>query len=450
MKKQIVLISISIFVIVIGVTIYFVVLQKKETKSDLKISTSKPHQHEGPEGNIVEHTHTYHLTSDEGVFKPHSSDIISEKHPMLRQWKDLDLAAIRKNYQPFTVSEMIEKWDEKYEFYEGGGALAASVESLNPKNEWLEHLRNWGNPFLDFGHYKMAVSKRYGMLWAKRDFDKLGGRANVLSGYRLPSDATWEELEEVIIKYFIVARIYNQRARDANPSFAGGVTNLDGVFTPFSEKTVNVYISEDKRISKFTGVQLTRKQKNKLTMYGIAPKGITVVYTDEKGNPLPTSNSLPRFYERRMKALEEAQANVKKMIADHETFINSIPEQTQQVVPDKIAPVQQQDKHPPTHTHPDDQLNTQETVKSPRDSEPKRQFSPEILPLEPPGPHNIQQWFEMLQIIHGGELPNDLKDLQEVIKELEAIRKIGREMVPQRPPLPPERPTPPNNKSSEQ
>ncbi len=111
--------------------------------------------------------------------------------------------------------------------------------------------------------------------------------------------------------------------------------------------------------------------------------------------------------------------------------------------PDKITPVQQQDKHPSTHTHPDDQLNTQETVESPKDSEPKRQFPPEILPPEPPGPHNIQQWFEMLQIIHGGELPNDLKELQEVIKELEAIRKIGREMAPQPPPRPPERSIPP-------
>ncbi len=333
MKKQIFLISISIFVIVIAIAIYFVIPEKKEAKSVLKISTSEPHQHEGPGGNIIEHTHTYHLSSDEGVSKLLRPDIRSTKHPMLRQWKDLNLAAIRKNYQPYTVPEMIEKWDEKYEFYEGGGALEASVESLYPKKEWLEHLRNWRNPFLNFGHYKMAVDKRYGMLWAKRDFDNLENRTDVLSGYRLPSDATWEELEEVIIKYYIVAGNYNQRARDVNPSIAGGVTNLDGVFTPFSENTVYVYISEDKPISKFTGVQLTRKQEQDLTMYGVAPKGMTVVYTDEKGNPLPTSNPPPRFYERRMKALEEAQANVEKMIADHETFINLLPKQTQQVVP---------------------------------------------------------------------------------------------------------------------
>ncbi len=184
-------------------------------------------------------------------------------------------------------------------------------------------------------------------------------------------------------------------------------------------------------------------------MYRIAPKSIHVVYTDKNGNPLPAEAPIPRFYERRMKKLEEAERLVEKMMADHDALFKSLPEPVQQVVPDQSTQSPQQDEYVHPHPHPHDLLNTPENVQRSKDSEPKRQFPPEILPTESPGPHNIQQWFEILQDLHGGDLPKDLKTLQGIIKELEAIRKLGEEMIPKPPPRPRDRPTPPETPSEQ-
>ena len=52
-----------------------------------------------------------------------------------------------------------------------------------------------------------------------------------------------------------------------------------------------------------------------------------------------------------------------------------------------------------------------------------------MLPSEPPSRANIHEWFEVLQVLHGGELPKDLRALQKVMTELEAIRKDGEEKI---------------------
>ena len=56
-------------------------------------------------------------------------------------------------------------------------------------------------------------------------------------------------------------------------------------------------------------------------MFGIAPKGFKVVYTDKNGVPLP-ADMKPRFYERAMAQLEAAEQQVLQQIADHNALFN--------------------------------------------------------------------------------------------------------------------------------
>ena len=83
---------------------------------------------------------------------------------------------------------------------------------------------------------------------------------------------------------------------------------------PFLPNTVHVHISEDSSFAQFAGVKLKREEKAALKMYGIAPEGINVIYVDENNEPLPPGTPPPRFYERKMKVLEEAQAHLQLQI----------------------------------------------------------------------------------------------------------------------------------------
>ncbi len=378
MKKQMTYLIISLAVVLIGAILYLAVLRNAAKESLLeRIPASKPHSHVSPAGDVVEHTHTpiRPPTMEPEKNDPSQSDT---KHSILRIWENLDLAAIKRDYQPYTVPEIIEKWHEGYMNFERPYRNQKSrnrferLETYWPREEWLQHLMDNGFTFSRPVHYTFAFNARDQALMAKDKYDNPETRANLLSGLRLPTDATWEEVEDVRIKFDIVSQLNLQRAKDVDPSVYGGVTNLDGVFTPFTPNTVYVRMSKDKSLSTFKGAKLSKQQKNNLTMFGIAPKGITVVYTDEKGVPLP-ADAAPRFYERQMAALEVAESYIEQLISDHDSLF-------------KV-------------------LSTS----------------------EPPARSNMQQRLEVLQELHGGDLPKDLRVLQTVIHELEEIRQAAAE-----------------------
>ena len=251
---------------------------------------------------------------------------------------------------------MISKWEEKYlDFmYPPHNKLAqqrlAQVEAYWSKEKWLQHLLDLGYPLHDAKHYKMASEVRdQTLLIHKKSYDDPRKIAEEIDGFKLSSDATWEEVEELNIKFNIVARLNVLRAKEIDPTVYGGVTNLNGVFTPFSPNTVYVHVSEDKPISTFTGVMLSKEQKNDLTMYGVAPKGVTVVYTDENGNPLPTGVT-PRFYEREMAALKAAEAHVEQLLSDHNALFKTPQAQPQKAVQQDQFTPSQQSHQGDTHT----------------------------------------------------------------------------------------------------
>ncbi|MYB64126.1 hypothetical protein F4X73_05505 [Candidatus Poribacteria bacterium] len=443
MKKQITYLIIVLVAVLTSVAFYMNISHKNKEKLLDRIPVSKPHQHVSSNGKVIEHIHRQ-ITPPVVNVKTTDNETEISKHPILRIWENLDLTTIRRKYQPYTVSEIMDKWEEKYINFEYppydniAQHRLAQLEKYWPKEKWLQHLMDLGHPLHDVSSYKLASDLQGQSLFIyKRDYDNPTTRSDTLDAFNLPIDATWQEVEDLNIKFNIVARIKKLRAKEADPSVYGGVTNLQGVFTPFSPNTVYVHVSDDKPLSTFTGVMLSEQQKEDLRIYGVAPKGVTVVYTDKDGNPLP-ADERPRFFERRMAVLEAAEKHIEQMIVDHDAIFKTLSEQPQKET--------QKEQTVPSHQSQPNRSVIPEFEDTKRRSVipmQKRNIPPEMLPPIPPSRANIQQWFEILQELHGGELPKDLRVLQEVVNELEAIRRVGEKKLPPRGTPPVRRPPDP-------
>ncbi len=455
MKKQLIILITSLFVIIIGV-VFYMNMQKKKVETSIleQIPASKPHKHITPDGEVVQHTHTTIQPPKTDSHK-NKTDLSQETvHPILRIWQNLDLNEIRRKYQPYTVQELINKWDEKYlDFHRGHyrnptlQVMYEEAEAYWPKEQWLQYLLDIGFPLATWSNYYAAFNTRGRVLMVKDRYDNPEERSDLLDGYRLPADATWEEMEEMTIKSDLVARLNETRAKEVDPSVYGGITNMNGVFIPFTPNKVHVYISEDTGAATFTGRTLTQQQEDDLTMFGAAPEGITVVYTDKEGRPLPT-DAKPRFYERHMAALEAIETYMQEMAAEHEKLFNTKLQQTRENTQVQQTPSVQQVPQNHDLPHLRDGTESSVTQRTPKTTIPMQNIPPEMLPKEPPSSKNMHNWLELLQELHGGELPRDLNMLKEALTELEAIRQAAQEKLAPRP-TPPDRPkipqrTPPN------
>ena len=436
MKKQLIILITSLFVIIIGVVFYMNFLKKEVETSILEqVPASKPHKHITPDGEVVQHTHTPIQPPKTNPQQGTKNDKKETVPPILRIWKNLDLNEIRRKYQPYTVQELIDKWDEKYLDFQRvyrNPTLQVSYEEDEaywPKEQWLQHLLDIGFPLATWPNYYAAFNTRGRVMMNKDRYDDPEKRSRLLDGHFLPEDTTWEEMKDLTIKFDLVARLNEIRAKEVDPSVSGGTMNLKGVFTPFTSNTVHVYISEETGAAKFTGRLLTQQQKDDLTMYGVAPEGITVVYTDKDDRPLPADKK-PRFYEQEMAAIEAAieaiEAHTQQMIAEHETFFNTIPQQSHENTQIQQLPSAQRVPQDPDLR---DEAEPSEPQRPSKTTIPMQNIPPEMLPKEPPSRKNMQDWLELLQELHGGELPRDLRMLKEALTELEAIRQAAQEKL---------------------
>ena len=445
-----------------GGTFLIVVLQKRSEFERLKrlteIPASQEHQHVSPDGEIISHTHTYDTQSvlptpedtagEKGTKTSDGTKDYMKMNDIQRVWAALDLNAIRTEFQPYTLEEMHEMWSNWHSVPKFTGRTVGTEERpltgveeldiLRPREEWIAKLYEYGYPFLHADHYENALTgERFGLRYVlnKEDPQEFIG---------LPVEATLEEIEDTFIKYQVVAEIAFTRAEQADPdNFAGGFFGINdvgqGVLTPFKENTVYVHVSEDKPFSQFTGAKLSAAEEAALTMFGVAPAGMQVIYTDKNGIPLP-SDQKPRFYERAMQGLDAAEKQIEKLITDHDSLF----QQNHVVSTQKTEGGTSVQRHP--HSHPD-----QESSHSHTDHEPKirpspphvlENMHPSDIPEPPRDPAQMEKWFAELLLLHGGDLPKDIKGLQEAIKVLSAIRKRG-ESVPPKPersvPHPPSR-----------
>ena len=465
MKKQLIVLVLAL-AIAAGFTFLIVVMQKRNEFERLKrlthIPPSESHQHVSPDGDVVSHTHTYttpELISpqeDTSVEKDIESDIGTKDYMKMnkiqRIWAALDLDAIRAEFQPYTLEEIHEMWSNYHSVPKFTGRTVGTERSPLTSNEeldilrdreaWIARLYEYGYPFLRGDQYRVALSTRNGV----RNYLDNAESSPPHERVGLPPEATWEEIEETFLKLQVISEIAFERAYQNDPdNFAGGVYSINdvgqGILTPFKENTVYVHVSEDKPFSQFTGAKLTAAEEAALTMFGVAPEGMTVIYTDKNVIPLP-SDQIPRFYERAMQGLDAAEKQIEKLIADHDAlFQQESVESTQKTEDGTVV-----QRHP--HSHPDQESPDVHTENEPQiPSFPPRVLEnrpPFDIPVPPRDPAQIEKWFNELLLLHGGDLPKDIKALQEVIKVLSEIRKRGES----EPPKPPERsvPKPPSRK----
>lgn len=454
-KKRYIVLTCVVVLVIVGLTMFVVPKRNRIPLAPIEIPESKLHQHISPDGKVVQHTHRYEQLPDQssGVAETETSDTDYMKmNRIQRAWAQLDLAEIREKWQPYTIPEMHEKWFHKamirglgpnFNYEEKWEHIEEDPEKR--PDPWLQRYLDLGYPFHYHFHYRMAMQHRWSL---DRNRERAArspeDRESVFGGVGLPPEATWEEYEDTFIKHKVLSRhAFDQQVRD-DPTAAGGVYWVDTGVIPFKSDTLYVNISDDGPVSTIIGPKLTQKQEEDLRMFGIAPEGLKVVYTDKSGVPLP-ADMKPRFYERVMAQLEAAEQQVLQQIADHDALFkqggNGILKETTPVVKDTphdhLHP-HAVESHPDKAQHPDVRRNIPPQVG-------KNRQPP--LPPEPPSPEQVQKMIEELILLHGGDLPKDLKVLQEVIEELKAIREKGLEIAPPRP-RPSERPTPPDPPSA--
>lgn len=308
MKRRIgvLVLIIVIFVVAIGTAIYLNMPERNPKAIFGSIPTSKPHQHATPDGDLVEHVHTYDLSFDiPKLFERITSkDTDIKKHPIQLDWERIDLDTVRKKYQPYNVAEMHKMWAQTYRAEESTNKRV-KLDKAYPPDKWLKRNIELGQPITNYSDYRMVLQRRIYMV-NRRDLwhvvgaeDKEAMRKNL----DLPPEInTWKKYEDAYLKFWIVAS-YESLLADKT-------------------ETVYAHVVDRNRFSKFTGARLNRKEKYNLMVYGNVPDGIHVVYLDENGELLPPRVK-PRFYERYMKELVQTQANVEKMIVDHKAFFIS-------------------------------------------------------------------------------------------------------------------------------
>ena len=358
-----------------------------------RIPESKNHKHITPDGTVVEHQHIYKVPDTSTEITKLQTTLVS-KHPIQLAWEHLDLAAIKRDYQKYTIAEMRKMWDADFRQHCGpfgnfppGESSVELADKHYSRNEWLEHLLALGYPFVTFSHYRNALESRSGFLRQLQNWDAGPGEINNtrrLKIYHLPPETPWEDYMNFCLKFTIVSRIKYLRAKEADPSIQGSTLSIDGAFIPFSPNTAYIRLSPDVNSATFIGVELTKDQKDKLLKYGTAPKGINVVYVDNNSKPLPPGMA-PRLYERKIRALAEAKAYLQQIFEDHLTVRR----------PDEKNEIPQQ----------------------------------QILTPEPPTSEVVEKWFAELEIVHSGKLPKDLRVLRKVIDELEAVKRQGEKRL---------------------
>ena len=457
-KKRYIVLTCATVLAIVGMTIMFSVHKRNRFVLDpIEIPESKSHQHISPDGIVVQHTHRYEQLTDQssGVTETETLDTDYMKMSRIqRAWAQLDLAEIREKWQPYTIPEMHEKWFYKamimgwgpdFSYEERWGEIEKDPEKR--PDAWIQRYLDLGYPFHYHFHYRQALTHRGVIERNRRDAARSPeDRERVFGGVGLPSEATWEEYEDTFIKYKVLSRhAFDQQVRD-DPTAAGGVYWVDTGVIPFKPDTVYVHIADDAPTSTIIGPKLTSKQQDDLKMFGIAPEGMKVVYTDKSGVPLP-ADMKPRFYERAMAQLEAAEQQVLQQISDHDALFKQVENGTLK----GTSPLVKGAPHDHPHPHPHAFESSPDTAQHP---DVRRKIPPQVgknrqppLPPEPSSPEQVQKMFEELILLHGGDLPKDLKVLQEVIEELKAIREKGREIAPPRP-RPSELPTPPDSPSA--
>lgn len=148
----------------------------------------------------------------------------TEKSQWITQWDELDIAVVKRRYQPHTVAKMQEMWHEKLIDKYGGAErfkqAIGKADDVYPQDTYLARMLDFGRPFVDFSDYENALTEqRIGVAstriyWENMSTDE---RSRYLEQRGVPSDATWEMVEETLLKDDVVQSVNFWRSKQQDP-----------------------------------------------------------------------------------------------------------------------------------------------------------------------------------------------------------------------------------------
>lgn len=151
-----------------------------------------------------------------------------EKFQWVKHWDQLDLAAIKRDYQPYTLTEMREMWNEKliakYGGHERLKQAIGDADHVYPLDKYLARMLELGRPFADFSDYENALTEQRIWLFSTRVYWEsmnTSERGAYLERRGLPTHATWAVYEEVLLKNDVVYSINFWRSKEQDSYMNG-------------------------------------------------------------------------------------------------------------------------------------------------------------------------------------------------------------------------------------
>lgn len=158
------------------------------------------------------------------IYTYKSGSSSTEKIQWTQHWDELDLAAIKRDYQPYTVVEMREMWNDKLIAKYGGAErlkqAIGKAANVYPEDTYLARMLELGRPFVDFSDYEDALTEQRTWLFSMRVYWEtmsVEERRTYLEQRELPADATWEVYEETLLKNNVVDSINFWRSKQQDP-----------------------------------------------------------------------------------------------------------------------------------------------------------------------------------------------------------------------------------------
>ena len=152
----------------------------------------------------------------------------AQRRQWIKHWDELDLAAIKREYQPYTVAEMREMWNDKllakYGGHERLKQAIGEADNVYPQDTYLARMLELGRPFVDFSDYEDALTDQRIELFSTRVYwgnMTVQERVEYLERRGLSSDATWEMYEETLLKNAVVYSINFWRSKEQDPYMNG-------------------------------------------------------------------------------------------------------------------------------------------------------------------------------------------------------------------------------------
>ncbi len=133
------------------------------------------------------------------------------EHRWKTDWANLNLPAVKRAYQPYTVAQMNDLWYPqlltKYGHSEAFVDMMRDLDKEYPADFFLTRMLALGNPFIAYSDYEKALTEQRRYLYSVRlywNILDISERRAYVSHRGLPPDAAWEVLEADILKSEVI------------------------------------------------------------------------------------------------------------------------------------------------------------------------------------------------------------------------------------------------------